>query len=69
MAFTMNVAAYVRRYGKQPDHLYDKESKFYRKVTNRKWRKRSRLELRDRDIDWERHTLPLPPKTGGWLTI
>lgn len=68
MAVGMDYKAYVRRTGRQPDHLYDQEVKAYRKVSNRKWRKRTRLMVKRRDVDWECAILPLPPKTGGCLT-
>jgi len=69
MAFMMNIAAYVRRKGRQPDHLCDQEIKKYRKWSNRRHRKAMSVIVRSRDIDWDGIALPLPPKTEGWLTI
>ena len=69
MAYGMNISAYVRKYGTQPNHLYDKESKPNRKVSNRKARKRAKTAIKDPVADWDCKLLPLPPKTSGWLTI
>ena len=69
MAFTMNLAAYVRRTGREPDHLTDQETKEYRKLSNRRYRKAVRVIVSDRGSDWDAIALPLPPKTEGWLTI
>ena len=69
MAFTTNLAAYVRKYGKQPNRLYDQENKEARKASNRKWRKRSNVAMRSISEDWESAAPPPPPKTEGWITV
>jgi hypothetical protein len=69
MAIGMDYKAYVRRTGKEPNHLYTHEVKLYRKASNRKWRKRSREMIASTVNDWDSAALPPPPKTGGRLSI
>lgn len=69
MAWSMNVKAFVRKYGRQPNHLFNHENKPHRKQSNREHRKKVNAMVRRIDLDWDAVALPPTPKTSGWLTI